>query len=423
MHSSAFRRVFAADVVSTFGSLMSRLAIPWLAVLVLDAGPGAMALLAVADVAAGAVAALVLGVLVDRLPKRGAMIASDLLRAAALLAIPLLAWLDHLSIGVLIAVVAFNGALTVAFELAQSAWIARHTEAADLAGRNSMLAAGAAVTEAASFGLTGWIYQLAGATTAIVTDALTFIASALLLVRVEETPLPPKKATVGPTVQGELRAFGAEVRDGLLTVVADPTLRALAVVAALTAFGSSFAATTYMIYVARDVGFSTGALGMIFALGGVGSLAGAWLVATLSRRFPAHLLLIAGLFVWAVFSAAAPMAVSATLVGALLLCTQQLLGDAGGIAVQITDRTLRQSHTPETHLARVDASIRTISHALTLAGALLSGMLAEIFGARPLLFASSALIGLAGVVALFSLRAHGDNRPTVESSHPERTAT
>src|SRR5512139_941247 len=142
MHSAAFRRVFAADVISTFGSLMSRLAIPWLAVLVLDAGPTAMGWLAVADVVAGALAALMLGVLVDRLPKRGAMIACDLLRAAALLAIPLLAWSGHLSIGSLMAVVAFNGALTVAFELAQSAWIARHTETAALASRNSALAAG-----------------------------------------------------------------------------------------------------------------------------------------------------------------------------------------------------------------------------------------------------------------------------------------
>lgn len=423
MHSAAFRRVFAADVISTFGALMSRLAIPWLAVLALDASPGAMALLAVADVAAGALAALMLGVLVERVPKRGAMVACDLLRAAALLAIPLLAWLDHLSIGVLIAVVAFNGALTVAFELAQSAWIARHTEAVDLAGRNSALAAGSAVTEAASFGLTGWIYQLAGATMAIVTDALTYVASALLLARVEEMPPPPKEATAGHTVRGELCAFVAEVRDGLHTVVADPTLRALALVAALTAFGSSFAATTYMIYVARDVGFSTGALGMIFALGGFGSLAGAWLVARLSRRIRAHRLLIAGLFVWAVGSAAAPLAASATLVGALLLCAQQLIGDAGGVAVQITDRTLRQSHTPDTHLARVDASIRSVTHGFTLAGALLSGMLAEVFGARPLLFASSALIGLAGVVALFSLRAGGANRRTAEATRPERRTT
>jgi hypothetical protein len=141
-------------------------------VLVLDAGPVAMALLAVADVAAAALAALLLGVLVDRLPKCRTMIACDLLRAGALLAIPLLAWRGHLSVGVLVAVVAFNGALTVAFELAQSAWIARHTRSDDLAGRNSALAAGSAVTEAASFGLTGWLFQWLGAAVALVVEAL-----------------------------------------------------------------------------------------------------------------------------------------------------------------------------------------------------------------------------------------------------------
>jgi predicted MFS family arabinose efflux permease len=406
MHSAGFRRVFAADVVSTFGSLMSRLAIPWLAVLVLEAGPGAMALLAVADVAAAALAALLLGVLVDRLPKRRTMIACDLLRAGSLLAIPLLAWRGQLSISALIAVVALNGALTVAFELAQSAWIARHTKADDLAGRNSALAAGNAITEAASFGLTGWLFQWLGAAVALVTDALTYVASALLLVRIEESPPLPREETAGRTVRGAVRDFAVEVRDGLRTVGAQPTLRALALIAALTAFGSSFAATTYMIYVSRDLGFPTGTLGMIFALGGFGSLAGAWIVARLSPRIPVHHLLVAGLFVWAVGSAAAPLAASATLAGALLLCTQQLVGDAGGIAVQITDRTLRQSHTPQTHLARVDASIRTLTHAFTLAGALLSGALAEAFGARPLLFASSALIGVAGVAALVALRGH-----------------
>ena len=88
-------------------------------------------------------------------------------------------------------------------------------------------------------------------------------------------------------------------------------------------------------------------------------------------------MLIAGLFVWAVGSAAAPLAASATLLGAVLLSIQQLVGDAGGIAVHITDRTLRQSHTPATHLARVDASIRAVTHVCSLAGALLSGVLAE----------------------------------------------
>ena len=142
MSSGAFRRVLAAEVVSTLGSLMSRLAIPWLAVLLLGAGPTAMAWLAMADVAAGALAALLLGALVDRWPKRRTMIAADVLRAAMLATVPLMAWLDRLTIGWLIVVGAVNGALAVAFELAQSAWIARSTAQQHLTQRNSALAAG-----------------------------------------------------------------------------------------------------------------------------------------------------------------------------------------------------------------------------------------------------------------------------------------
>jgi predicted MFS family arabinose efflux permease len=240
---------------------------------------------------------------------------------------------------------------------------------------------------------------------AIVADAATYMTSACLLLRVDERARPPAESSARLTPARALRAFTAEVGDGVRTVAAQPTLRALAAVAALTAFGSSFAATTYMIYVARDLAFPTGILGLVFALGGFGSLAGAWLSARLAPRVAPHRMLVAGLFVWALGSAAGPLAVSASIAGVLLLCAQQLIGDAGGIAVQIADRTLRQTHAPATHLARVDASIRTVSHACTLAGALLSGTLAELHGARPLLFASAALIGLAGVLALGVLRA------------------
>lgn len=406
MSERSFRFVFAADVVSTFGSLMSRLAIPWLAVLVLGAGPSQMAMLAVADVAAGALAALSLGVLVDRWPKRRTMIACDLLRAAALLLIPLLGMAGMLSIGWLIAIVALNGALSEAFELSQSAWIARSTETQDLAQRNSALAAGAAVTEAASFGLTGWIFQLLGAFVAIVADALTYLISALLLVRVSEPP-PLQVADTGEssTVRGALRAFAAEAGDGLRTLAGHSVLRTLALIVALTQFGTSFAATTYMIYVARDVGFPTGTLGLIFALGGIGSLFGSWLAARLAKHVAPQRLLVAGLAVWAIGSACAPLAAAATALGIALLAAQQLVGDAGAIVYLVTDRTLRQTHAPAAYLARVDAGIRTLGYGATLAGALVSGTLAEIFGARPLLFASSALIGVAAVTAALLLRA------------------
>jgi len=210
MSTAGFRRVFAAEVVSTFGSLMSRLAIPWLAVLVLDAGPSAMALLAVADVAASAFAALLLGALVDRWPKRRTMIACDLARAAMLATVPLMATAGLLTIAWLVVVIAVNGALTVAFELAQSAWIARSTAHENLTGRNSALAAGTAATEAASFGLTGWLFQWLGAVVVMVLDALTYVVSAVLLVKIGEPPPLPAEASTDRSLRGRARALASE---------------------------------------------------------------------------------------------------------------------------------------------------------------------------------------------------------------------
>jgi Na+/melibiose symporter-like transporter len=404
MSTAAFRRVFAAEVVSTFGSLMSRLAIPWLAVLVLQAGPGAMAALAMADVAAAALAALLLGAVVDRWPKRRTMIAADLLRAGMLATVPLMAAFGHLTIAWLVTVVALNGALTVAFELAQSAWIARSTTQDQLTQRNSALAAGGAVTEAASFGITGWLFQWFGAVTVMVLDALTYIASALLLVRLSEPPPLRHETSARTTLRGQAASFSADLGAGLRAAFSDPVLRGLAIVATLAALAMSFAATTYMIYVARDLGLATGVLGVLFALGGVGSLVGSWLTARYAGRIDARLWLIGSLGVWAIGSLAAPLATSATLAGMALIAVQQVIGDAGGIGYHIADRTLRQTRAPAALLARVDASLRTLGYAATLVGALSSGMLAGSTGARAMLFASSALLAVAALAALLLLR-------------------
>jgi MFS family permease len=404
MSIDAFRRVFAAEVVSTFGSLMSRLAIPWLAVLVLKAEPTAMAMLAVADVAAGALAALLLGALVDRWPKRRTMIAADLIRAAMLFTVPVMALLDLLSIGWLVVVVAVNGALTVAFELAQSAWIARCTAHEDLTQRNSALAAGGAATEAVSFSLTGWLFQWLGAVVVMVADALTYVASALLLLKIGEPASLKEETTAPATFRGRLQALVSEVQAGMRAVAADPVLRGLAIVATLVAFAMSFAATTYMIYVSRDVAFPTGTLGLLFALGGIGSLFGSWLTARTAHRIDARTWLVGSLALWALGSVATPLATTAGLMGIVLIATQQIVGDAGGMAYGITDRTLRQTHAAPEFLARVDASVRTLGYTATLVGALVSGVLAERYGARALLFASSALIGVAAVAAALLLR-------------------
>ena len=92
MQADRFNRVLAAESASNFGSMLSRLALPWLAALVLQATPLQMAALLVADVAAAALGSLLLGGWVDRHGKRFVMLWADGLRCALLALLALATW-------------------------------------------------------------------------------------------------------------------------------------------------------------------------------------------------------------------------------------------------------------------------------------------------------------------------------------------
>ena len=392
-----FDRVLAAEAVSNFGAMLSRVAIPWLATLSLDASPLAMGFLIVADVTAGAAAGLFLGTLIDRSGKRAVMLGADLLRAMVLALLAGVAFGGALRMWMLVAAAAASGALTLAFELARSAWIARRIEPDMLPSRNAQLAAGSSIAETAAFAIGGWLYQEVGAVVALVVDAATYLASALFLRGIAEAG--SGEATNARRDGSPVRAFAMDVRDGVAALAATPMLRVLAVVEVLVACSLSVAGTSYMIYVARDIGFAPGILGVIFALGGAGSVAGAFFAARLARRFGAPVTLTTGLVLAAVGAAFVPLATAPTLIAIVLLAAQQVVGDAGHTIYQVHDRTLRQTTVAQALLARVDGAIRTLGYVSTLAGAILGGWMATRLGARTGLTLAAAVLAVAAVVA------------------------
>lgn len=400
MIDPGFRRVLAAEVVSNFGSMLSRLVIPWLAALALNATPFEMGLLVVADVIAGAGASLLLGVVVDRKGKRAVMLAADLARAALL---GLLAWLaltHQLSLWMLVLAGATRGLLTAAFELARSAWVAQRIEAGQLPAANAQLAAGGSIAETAAFALGGWLYQWLGALLALLIDAASYLVSALCLRGVRETVVAPS----APQQPGALlRSLYTEARAGIGALAEAPALKAVASSEVLVSLGSSLAGTSYMIFVARDLGFSTGVLGLIFATGGLGSIAGAALAPRLGRRCGSTGAMLLGLALLALGASCTPLAPGATLVGAGLLVAQQIVGDSGHTVYEVQNRTLRQTAVPPALLARVDAGIRILGQLATLVGAIGGGALATLAGARSALVLSAVLFASAGAVMYLQL--------------------
>lgn len=158
----AFHWLFGAEMVSLAGSLVSRTALPFVAILFLQAAPWQVALLGVADILAGALSAPLLGALVDRWPKRRTLIAADLLRAALLALLPLAAWLGRLDIVLLFTVAFAAGVLNIAFELAWVALLPRLVAREQLLAANSRIAAGQSIVEVGSFGVGGWLVQWLG---------------------------------------------------------------------------------------------------------------------------------------------------------------------------------------------------------------------------------------------------------------------
>ncbi len=395
----AFARVLVAEGISNFGSMLSRLAIPWLAALMLHTTPLQMAALLAADVVTAALGSPLLAGVVDRSGKRGLMLACDGLRCAVLALLALAVWRGWLVFSMLLLAAAASGLLTAGFQLARSAWIAQTVASPDLPRRNAQLSVAGSLSEAAAFALGGWLYQGLGATMALAVDACSYALSALALRGVHDVAAAPRSDSAGV----RWRAWADDCTAGLRAVAGHAALRALAGIEMLLALGIGLSGTSYMIFVARDLALPTGLQGMIFALGGVGAVAGAMLAPYLGRRLGAGRAMGCGLAALAVGAAFVPAAAGAGWVAVSLLAAQQILGDGGHTVHDVHDRTLRQTTVAAGLLARVDGAIRSVGQVATLAGAALGGVLGTAVGTRQVLALAAVAFALSAGLATLTL--------------------
>ena len=176
--SADFRKLWMSLTITAFGAQISNLALPLTAALLLQATPFQMGVLIALETLPFALVSLHTGVLLDRVRKLPIVIAADVGRGLALLAIPVAAWFDALSMDILYAVGFFCGVQNVVGGAAYQVLLAQ------LAGRTRLVEANAKITlgETSSAligpGLAGLLIQALTAPFAIVLDAATFFFSA-----------------------------------------------------------------------------------------------------------------------------------------------------------------------------------------------------------------------------------------------------
>ncbi len=368
-----FLRLWGGQTISEFGSLVGGAALQFTAILVLDAGPFEVAVLAASTLVPGFLFGLIAGVWVDRLRRRPIMIAADIGRALVLASIPLAWAFDVLRIEHLYVVAFFTGTFTFLFDVAYRSYLPTLIQRDDLIEANSKLTASSAATEVGGFGIAGWLVQLITGPLTILVDAVSFLGSALFL-RSIETP------EAAPSID-ERRSVLREAVEGLRVVVRDPLLRATAISSVTLDFSMRIFGTVVLLYMIQDLGFEPGVLGMIFAVGGVSSLAGSVVAARTGRALGLGRVMVAGLVLFGLSQLLIPIAQGPMAVVAIFLIVQQF-GDGAYVVREISEMSLRQAVTPEPFLGRMNASFQFGGITAMLVGTLVGGVLGEVIGLR-----------------------------------------
>ena len=258
-----FVRYWAGSAVSQFGDRVSEVAVPLVAVTVLDASAGQVAALTALAWAPNLLA-LVLGAWVDgRARKRRLLVVMDLVRAAVLLSLPVAYVLGAVTLWQLYVVVLLGGLAGVTAGCAWQPLFARIVPRASYVDANSKFSAARSASFVAGPAVGGGLVQALSAPVAVVADALSFLVSALLLGRAPvDEPAPAARS--GAAVPALLR----DARDGLRFVLRHPVLRASLGCTTTVNFFTFLAGTGMVVLFAdRELQLSPGAIGLTLGIG------------------------------------------------------------------------------------------------------------------------------------------------------------
>lgn len=342
-----------------------------------------MGILAAAQSLPALVVGLFVGAWVDRLRRRPLLIAADIGRAIFLLGVPVAALLDLLTIEHLYVTAFLVGFLSLVFDVAYRSYLPSLVSREKLVEGNSKLELSRSAAEIGGPGLAGGLAQILTAPVAIFADAVSFLFSALFLTTIGAPE-------TSPPARDPHRRIWRDIADGLRLVFGTTVLRAIAGCAASVGFFNAILETVLILYIVDDLGLSPGVIGLIFAVGNVGFLAGALLPDRMTRWIGMGPAMGAGLLVVGAGDLLVPLASGPNLAVLLCLGAAQFMFGAGFLLFNINQVSLRQALTPDHLQGRMNATMSFMFYGVVPAGALLGGLLGTAIGLRETLFIAAA---------------------------------
>ncbi|WP_347756712.1 MFS transporter [Agrococcus sp. ProA11] len=367
-----FLTLWSGQALAQVGSQVTELAIPVLAVLLLQATEFEVGVLGAAGVAAFLVVGLPAGAWIDRMRKRRVMIWADAVRALALLVVPVLWWAGVLEMWHLVVVALVVGVATVFFDVSYQSVIPSLVRPSQIAEANGKLEATGQLANMAGPALGGWLIGAITAPFAVVATVGTYVASlvALVLTRDHEEP----------RVADDRAPIAREITEGLRWVFGNPLLRRIVGTTGISNFFSTVSFTLLPIFLLRELGLSPAAMGVILSLGSAGGLTGAIATPHIVRRIGEARSIPVSAIAFGLAACLLPLAATFPAIAFPLLVGQLFVGSFAVLVYNITQVTFRQRITPSRLLGRMNASVRFCVWGVMPIAALLAGGLGTWLG-------------------------------------------
>ncbi|MYT75236.1 MULTISPECIES: MFS transporter [unclassified Streptomyces] len=323
-------------------------------------------------------AALHVGVLVDRLDRRRLLWGANGLRLTALGALMPLAAADAVTIPVLCAAGLVLGVAEVIALTSASAMIPALTPPEGRERANTWIAGAETVCNEFAGPFVGGLLLAAGTGVALGTTWLSYLAASLVVVllvgRFRASRRTDGRADAETAAPETVRV---QIVDGLSYLWRHTLLRTMALI--LTVLCACWGAWLALmpLFATSVMHLSPSEYGTLLSALGVGGLAGALAVTWLNRFFGRRWVMFADLV-----GTFAMMAVPAVTTNLWAVAVAAFLGGMGGTLWTVNARTMAQRLVPDAMLGRFGAVSRLFSWGAMPIGAGLMGLLAEWFGLR-----------------------------------------
>ncbi len=265
--------LWSGQALSDMGGAVSGLAFPLL-VLAVTHSPAQAGFVAAFRALPALLFNLFAGVIVDRWDRKRVMLVCDIGRALSLASIPLAFALGHLTLWQLYLTAFLEGALMIVFKLAKTAaalQVVTHEQLSTAVAQEELVEG---TTSLLGPSLSGVLYSL-GVMFPFITDAISYLISIVTLSLIR-TPFQQKRGATR-------RKVLAEIAEGVHWIWHQPFLLTMTLLMGAGAFVFS-GNTLLIIILAQRHHASAVVIGLIFAGGGIGAIAGSILAPRLEHH-------------------------------------------------------------------------------------------------------------------------------------------